>query len=91
VTPRAQPGNPKPRLFRLPEAEALINRLGFNNDGVEALTENIRRSRYRGILGINVGKNFDRRYKTRNGVDLAQAGDVVVAQPRSAYRNSCRR
>ena len=59
VTPRAQPGNPKPRLFRLPEAEALINRLGFNNDGVEALTENIRRSRYRGILGINVGKNFD--------------------------------
>ncbi len=59
VTPRAQPGNPPPRLFRLPEAEALINRLGFNNDGVEALTENIRRSRYRGILGINVGKNFD--------------------------------
>src|SRR5207247_1035358 len=48
-----------PRLFRLPEAEALINRLGFNNDGVDALTENIRRSRYRGILGINVGKNFD--------------------------------
>src|SRR5437660_8683427 len=45
VTPRAQPGNPKPRLFRLPEAEALINRLGFNNDGVEALKENIQRSR----------------------------------------------
>ncbi len=59
VTPRAQAGNPRPRLFRLPEAEALINRLGFNNDGVEALTENIRRSRYRGILGVNVGKNFD--------------------------------
>ncbi|TMH51899.1 MAG: dihydroorotate dehydrogenase (quinone), partial [Betaproteobacteria bacterium] len=59
VTPRPQPGNPPPRLFRLPEAEALINRLGFNNDGVDALTENIRRSRYRGILGINVGKNFD--------------------------------
>ena len=59
VTPRAQPGNARPRLFRLREAEALINRLGFNNDGVEALTENIRRSRYRGILGINVGKNFD--------------------------------
>jgi len=59
VTPRAQPGNARPRLFRLPEAEALINRLGFNNDGVEALTENIHRSRYRGILGVNVGKNFD--------------------------------
>ena len=52
VTPRAQPGNARPRLFRLPEAEALINRLGFNNDGVEALTENIHRSRYRGILGV---------------------------------------
>src|SRR2546427_5941540 len=59
VTPRAQPGNARPRLFRLPEAEALINRLGFNNDGVEVLTENIHRSRYRGILGVNVGKNFD--------------------------------
>jgi len=59
VTPRPQPGNPRPRLFRLPEAEALINRLGFNNDGVEVLTENIRRSRYRGILGVNVGRNFD--------------------------------
>src|SRR5438876_6635442 len=59
VTPRAQPGNARPRLFRLPEAEAVINRLGFNNDGVEALTENIHRSRYRGILGVNVGKNFD--------------------------------
>ena len=59
VTPRPQPGNPRPRLFRLPEAEALINRLGFNNGGVEALVENIRRSRYRGILGVNVGRNFD--------------------------------
>jgi dihydroorotate dehydrogenase len=59
VTPRAQPGNPRPRMFRLPEAGALINRLGFNNDGVEVLTENIRRSRYRGILGVNVGKNSD--------------------------------
>jgi dihydroorotate dehydrogenase len=59
VTPRAQPGNARPRLFRLPEADALINRLGFNNDGVDALTENIRRSRYRGILGVNIGRNFD--------------------------------
>jgi len=59
VTPRAQPGNPKPRLFRLPEAAALINRLGFNSDGVAALAENVRRSRYRGILGVNIGRNFD--------------------------------
>ena len=59
VTPRAQPGNPKPRMFRLPEAQALINRLGFNNQGVEHLLANVSRSRYRGVLGINIGKNFD--------------------------------
>lgn len=59
VTPRPQPGNPKPRMFRLPEAQALINRLGFNNQGVERLVANVRRARYRGILGINIGKNFD--------------------------------
>jgi len=59
ATPRPQPGNPRPRLFRLPEAQALINRLGFNNRGVDVLVENIRRSRYRGILGVNVGRNFD--------------------------------
>jgi dihydroorotate dehydrogenase len=59
VTPRAQPGNPKPRLFRLPEAEAIINRLGFNNLGADCVVKNVRRSNYRGILGINIGKNFD--------------------------------
>ncbi len=59
VTPRPQPGNPKPRLFRLPEAQALINRMGFNNHGVERLVANVLRARYRGILGINIGKNFD--------------------------------
>ncbi len=59
VTPRPQPGNPKPRLFRLPEAEALINRLGFNSLGVDALVENIRRSSYRGVLGVNIGRNSD--------------------------------
>jgi dihydroorotate dehydrogenase len=59
VTPRPQPGNPKPRLFRLPEAEALINRMGFNNVGVERFVENVKRSGYRGILGVNLGKNFD--------------------------------
>jgi len=59
VTPRPQPGNPKPRLFRLPEAQALINRMGFNNQGVEHLVANVLRARYRGVLGINIGKNFD--------------------------------
>jgi dihydroorotate dehydrogenase len=59
VTPRAQPGNPKPRLFRLIEAEALINRLGFNNGGVDRFVANANRARWRGILGLNIGKNFD--------------------------------
>ncbi|CAH1194133.1 dihydroorotate dehydrogenase, type 2 [Candidatus Nitrotoga sp. BS] len=59
VTPRAQEGNPKPRLFRLPEAQGIINRMGFNNHGVDALIENVKRTDYRGILGINIGKNFD--------------------------------
>lgn len=57
VTPRPQPGNPKPRLFRLPEAEAIINRMGFNNHGVDALLERLDAVRYRGVLGINIGKN----------------------------------
>jgi dihydroorotate dehydrogenase len=59
VTPRPQPGNPRPRMFRLPEAGAIINRMGFNNRGVDALIENVARAHYRGILGINIGKNFD--------------------------------
>ena len=59
VTPRAQPGNPRPRMFRLMEARALINRLGFNNEGVERFVANVARSGYRGVLGINIGKNFD--------------------------------
>lgn len=59
VTPRPQPGNPKPRLFRLPEARGIINRMGFNNHGVDALLANVRAARYRGVLGINIGKNFD--------------------------------
>jgi dihydroorotate dehydrogenase len=59
ITPRPQPGNPKPRLFRLPEAQGIINRMGFNNHGVDALIENVKAARYRGILGINIGKNFD--------------------------------
>jgi len=59
VTPRPQPGNPKPRLFRLPQAQAIINRMGFNNLGVEHLLRNLESRRYRGILGVNLGKNFD--------------------------------
>ncbi|MEO8330942.1 MAG: quinone-dependent dihydroorotate dehydrogenase [Gallionella sp.] len=59
VTPRPQSGNPKPRLFRLPQANAIINRMGFNNHGVDALIENVKRSKYQGILGINIGKNAD--------------------------------
>lgn len=57
VTPRPQPGNPRPRLFRLPEREAIINRMGFNNLGVDHLVEQVKRRRYSGILGINIGKN----------------------------------
>ena len=59
VTPRPQPGNPKPRLFRLPEAQAIINRMGFNNNGVDALVENVKCAKFKGILGINIGKNAD--------------------------------
>lgn len=59
VTPRPQPGNPQPRLFRLPQAQAIINRMGFNNLGVDNLVANVKRAKYRGILGINIGKNFD--------------------------------
>jgi len=59
VTPRPQPGNPKPRMFRLPEHEAVINRLGFNNQGVERMLRNVERASYAGVLGINIGKNFD--------------------------------
>ena len=57
VTPLAQPGNPKPRMFRLPEADALINRMGFNNEGLEPFLRRVRRRRYGGVLGINIGKN----------------------------------
>src|SRR5262245_17457816 len=60
VTPKPQPGNPKPRLFRLREADALINRLGFNNDGLDAFVANVQKARFRGqgrLLGLNIGKN----------------------------------
>lgn len=57
VTPKAQAGNPKPRLFRVPEHQAVINRMGFNNQGIDAMIQNIEKSRFNGILGINIGKN----------------------------------
>jgi dihydroorotate dehydrogenase len=59
TTPRPQGGNAKPRMFRLPEHEAVINRLGFNNEGVDALVRNVERSRWNGVLGINIGRNKD--------------------------------
>ena len=77
VTPRPQPGNPRPRMFRLPRAEALINRLGFNNGGVKAFVANVARTRYSGVLGINIGKNFD----TPN----ERAADDYVACLRAVY------
>ena len=59
TTPRPQPGNPKPRIFRLTEARAMINRLGFNNKGVDHLVSRVKKHSFKGILGINIGKNFD--------------------------------
>ncbi|CAN5351872.1 quinone-dependent dihydroorotate dehydrogenase [soil metagenome] len=59
LTPRPQPGNPKPRLFRLPARQAIINRMGFNNVGIAKGVENARHRNFEGVLGINIGKNFD--------------------------------
>ncbi|MCU4629968.1 quinone-dependent dihydroorotate dehydrogenase [Acinetobacter variabilis] len=59
ITPRPQPGNLHPRLFRLPKAKAIINRMGFNNDGVDKLIENVKAAKFKGVLGINIGKNAD--------------------------------
>ncbi len=77
VTPRPQPGNPRPRLFRLPQANALINRMGFNNLGVDAVLANVARSRYRGVLGINIGKNVD--------TPIERAADDYLACLRKVY------
>ena len=78
VTPRPQPGNPKPRLFRLPEHQAIINRMGFNNFGIDHLLEQVKDCRYRGILGINIGKNAD--------TPLEKATDDYVMGLRKAYQ-----
>ncbi|ARP80388.1 dihydroorotate dehydrogenase (quinone) [Bordetella genomosp. 8] len=80
VTPRPQPGNPKPRLFRLPKANALINRLGFNNLGLDAFIANVKRSQWRargGILGLNIGKNAD--------TPIAQAADDYLKGLRGVF------
>lgn len=59
ITPKPQPGNPKPRMFRLPEHQAIINRMGFNNYGVDHLVKQVEKRQYKGVLGINIGKNKD--------------------------------
>jgi len=81
VTPKAQPGNPKPRMFRLPQADALINRLGFNNDGLDAFVANVKRAtsfrRAGGIVGLNIGKNA--------ATPIEQAADDYLADLAGVY------
>jgi dihydroorotate dehydrogenase len=77
VTPRPQPGNPKPRMFRIPGREALINRMGFNNKGVDHLVSRLARARYAGIRGISIGKNVD--------TPLENAQDDYLACLRKVY------
>ncbi len=90
VTPRPQPGNPPKRLFRVTTAQALVNRMGFNNDGVERFVSNVRAARYKGILGINIGKNFDTpieralddyRYCLRAVYDCASYVTINISSP----------
>jgi len=80
VTPRAQPGNPRPRLFRIPEAQAIINRMGFNNHGADALVENVRRAQFSGVLGINIGKNAD--------TPIEKAADDYLTGLRKVYAHA---
>lgn len=77
LTPRPQPGNPKPRLFRLPEERAIINRMGFNNKGLDYAINRVQHSRYRGVLGINIGKNAD--------TPMERAADDYLAGMRKAW------
>jgi dihydroorotate dehydrogenase len=80
VTPRPQPGNPKPRMFRLLEAKGIINRMGFNNLGIDALLENVARSNFKGVLGINIGKNFD--------TPIERAADDYLIGLRKVYQRA---
>ncbi len=82
VTPRPQPGNPRPRLFRLPQRSALINRLGFNNVGLAAFLDNVRRARWNGVLGINIGRNADT--PAERAIDDYELG-VKQAYPHASY------
>lgn len=81
VTPRAQPGNPRPRMFRLPAAQGIINRMGFNNGGVDAFVANVQSSRFyqerQGVLGLNIGKNAD--------TPIEKAADDYLACLRKVY------
>jgi dihydroorotate dehydrogenase len=81
VTPRAQPGNPRPRMFRLPAAQGIINRMGFNNGGVDAFVANVQSSRFyqerQGVLGLNIGKNAD--------TPIERAADDYLACLRKVY------
>jgi dihydroorotate dehydrogenase len=86
VTPRPQAGNPRPRLFRLPEARALINRMGFNNPGVGQLVRNVEASGYSGVLGINIGKNKDTP-NTHAVEDYLACLDAVYAHARYVTLN----
>lgn len=78
VTPRPQPGNPKPRLFRLTQNEAIINRMGFNNEGVAHLVQRVRRTSYSGPIGINIGKNFDTPVERANEDYLSALREVYA-------------
>jgi len=78
VTPRPQPGNPLPRLFRLPDAQAIINRMGFNNNGVDYLLDQVKKSNFDGVVGINIGKNFD--------TPVEKALDDYLISLRKAYQ-----
>jgi dihydroorotate dehydrogenase len=80
VTPRPQPGNPKPRMFRLPQAQGIINRMGFNNEGVDKLVENVKRAKFKGILGINIGKNAD--------TPIEKAADDYLIGLRKVYEHA---
>jgi dihydroorotate dehydrogenase len=81
VTPLPQSGNPMPRLFRLPQANAIINRMGFNNEGIDSLLRNVRESNYRGVLGINIGKNAI--------TPIEHAAEDYLACLRKAYTLAC--
>ena len=90
VTPRPQPGNPRPRLFRLPEHEAIINRMGFNNLGIDALTARLATTpKPRALLGINLGKNKDTPNEAalddyRDGLQIADYLTINISSPNTA-------